>query len=133
MSKKKKQIQQKPNNYRITKKETNLWAFLESIINHSISKGQLVILAWFLLIALVILKLPEEDLSKIVSNTFELAYARVIFSYSLNLILVFFVVWHTRMIRRTKTEEVSRIAAEKSELQKKLIPEYVESSEVKNG
>jgi hypothetical protein len=87
------------------------------VVVTAINRGQLPVLGLLFLVALVLLKMPEEDVSKLVFSIVESFRRWELVAYPLLLITVGGWCWHAKWMRKAFSDEAERIGREKSVLQ----------------
>jgi hypothetical protein len=107
-----------------TKKLENVpvsWAqAIRDMVISAINKGQLPIFGLFLVILMLIYKMPEADVSKLVFEILDSLRRGEFVAYILLSITIFGWFVHARVMRKTFTDEAKRIGREKSNLQSQL-------------
>jgi len=97
------------------------WAqALRDMVVSSINKGQLPIFGLFLVILMLIYKMPEADVSRLVFEILESLRKGEFIAYILLGITGFSWFVHSRSMRKKFSDETKRIGREKSALQSKL-------------
>lgn len=105
------------------------WAqAFRDIVIASMNKGQLPVLAVFMLIGLLIWKLPETEVLKLWGVLIDKLSNGELLSYPLLGFVTLGWFYHSRRQRRHFLAEYERIATEKSELQEKLTGTKLKSS-----
>jgi len=108
------------------------WAqAVRDILIGSMNKGQLPILAAFAIVFLIILKMPEEDVSTLAFDIFDSIKKGYLLGYILFIITLLTSFFSFKYLRKSYSYEYKRIGREKSELQKKITGIDFESSEDK--
>src|SRR5262245_26218982 len=92
---------------------------LRDVFVASINRGQFLLAIVGLLLALMILKMPPEDVSKLVFRLLESIENGKILGYVLAIILAMGWFWHARWQRRMITDEMHRIGQQRTEAQSK--------------
>ena len=114
---------------RFESRNINAWAMIRDVLVASISKGQLPIAIIGLILIILCVKIPSEQAGKLLFEILDLLVKGRLLGYSLLVVVVFGWFVHIKLQRRTFTHEISRVSDEKTELQKKLLPTNIESSE----
>lgn len=92
------------------------------------SRGQLPVLGGMLIFALIIWKMPSEDVSKLAFKIYEnIINLRLVSSILLFIVLLLYFL-HVRFTRKEHSKELERISVEKSELQSLLAGKKFKSS-----
>jgi hypothetical protein len=94
-----------------------------------INKGQFPMVIAGLVAVVIILKMPPQDVSKLVFRLLDVSEMRWYAGYLLAVITVFSWFFHSRYQRRVMTGEVTRVSEQRNRLQKKELGPKVESSE----
>jgi hypothetical protein len=94
----------------------------------AINKGQLIPLGVFLIIALIIYKMPENEILNLVKEILLLLKQGYLAGYAFSFILTFGWYFHSKSLRKQYSLEYERIGIEKSDLQGKLIGVKLDSS-----
>lgn len=95
----------------------------------SMNKGQLPILGVLAIIALVIWRMPETEITPMLKSIGEKMVKFELLSYPLLLVSLTGWFLHARSMRRRFSEEYKRIGREKSELQRQLTSLDLQSSD----
>jgi hypothetical protein len=113
-----------------SEKSSVSWAqAVRDIFVASIDKGQLPVLGIIFIFVMLIWKMPEQDVSRLMFQFFESLQRYESLGYVLSLILSIGWFSHVRQIRMSFRKEAERIGQEKSNLQNKLSDSTFESSE----
>jgi len=108
------------------------WAqAIRDMVISAINKGQLPIFGLFLVILMLIYKMPETDVSKLVFEILDSLRRGEFIAYILLGITAFGWLAHARIMRKTFTDEARRIGREKSNLQSQLADIKFKSSNKK--
>lgn len=122
MSAPKKPKQEKP-------QQPNFWGMLRDVLLASISKGQFPMAMGCLIAIVMILKMPAEDVSKLVFQMLKGVEEVRLVGYLTTLVALTGWFYHARWQRKMMAEEVNRIAGERNKLQaNRLGSDSVESS-----
>jgi len=105
-------------------------AFRDMVIA-AINRGQLPIFGFFVLLLALIVKMPNEGVSKLVFEILGSLHHGELVGYILCIIIIFFWYAHVRIMRKSFSAEFKRIGQEKSSLQSKLANVPFESSDHK--
>lgn len=108
----------------------NIWAMIRDVLIASINKGQLLIAGVILFILILAVKMPSEQTGELLKKIFDSLISGYILGYILFVASVFGWFVHVKIQRRTFHDEIRRVGDEKTELQKKILPKLIESSEV---
>lgn len=107
-----------------TKKQENIqisWAqAVRDMVVAAINKGQLPIFGFFLVILMLIYKMPEGDVAKLVFEMLSSLKKGEFVAYILLILSVSGWIYHARIMRREFSIEAKRIGREKSNLQSQL-------------
>jgi 4-amino-4-deoxy-L-arabinose transferase-like glycosyltransferase len=95
----------------------NFWAFLQATLIHSINKGQFPGACVAGLLALIILKMPQDEVAILAKTLVAGLKSAVGVSYAFNVILLVGWAIHARWQRSSISGEMDRIGREKSRLQ----------------
>jgi hypothetical protein len=103
---------------------------LRDIFVASINRGQFLLAIVGGLLALVIVKMPGDDVSRLVFRLVESIESGKILGYVLAMVLAIGWFWHARWQRRMITEEMHRIGQQRTEAQSKAgLAKKLKSSE----
>ncbi len=102
-----------------------------NVLIASLSKGQFPVALLGLIIIVIILRLPPNDLSKLVIAIFDNITSNLIFSFFISPMLVLGWFFHVRWQRKMYIDEIKRITDERNNAQQHLIGEKMTSSEKK--
>ncbi len=105
----------------VTKVEMNFWAMIESLVKFSIPKGMFLPVALVGLVALIILKIPDEQMPVLMGKVSATLLRWSTLSYFANVGLIVLIVVMTRLQRAALASEMDRIGREKSLLQEATI------------
>lgn len=110
------------------KTKINLPAMVRDIAIHAISRGQIIPVAMFLMVIVVIFRLPPETLGEIVKDLISKAlhYSALGYSFSIIIMLSWYI--HMKYLNKIHEQEINRIAEERTRLQEKLTPGDIQSS-----
>jgi len=108
--------------------KVNFWKFLRDVLLASMSKGQLPAATLSLIFIIMILKMPSEDVSKLVFSLFEWLREGMLLGYALFVLTLAGWAFHAKYQRRLQSREIDRLADERNEWQKKALGGRVESS-----
>jgi len=120
----------KPKKHIVEERKLNLWAAIRDILIASINKGQLPLAGVILFLLILAAKMPSEQAGKLLFELLGLFVKGYLLGWVLFVVTLFSWFIHVKIQRKTITNEMSRIGDEKTQLQKKLIPHSIESSEV---
>ena len=109
-------------------RKINGWVALRDISTAAISKGQLPILIFGLVILLLVYKLDNNAASQVFNKILELLATAHLLGWLLSIIFLVAWLFHGRFQRKTFTDEISRLSEERNKLQAKLDGNSVESS-----
>jgi hypothetical protein len=113
--------------YRLQK--IGFFHMIRDVLVQSMGKGLFLPACLFILILTALIKMPSEDVSRLVFETFEGIKSFYLFGYFLSFALACGWAFHSKYQRRVLGDEVMRIANERTRLQKLLGKKDVESSE----
>lgn len=105
------------------KKRMNLWQFLRDVLVASINKGQFPLAVVALIVCLLILKMPPDDVSKLVFQIFDNIKNFKLAGYLWGIIATIGWFIHIRIQRNVLNNEIMRVSDEKTTLQKMGIGE----------
>jgi hypothetical protein len=94
----------------------------------SINKGQFLIALIGFIVAIVILKMPPTDVSRVVLRMVDLVESARILGFVAAAALAVGWFWHARWQRRVLARELRRLSRLRTELQKQLLGRSVKSS-----
>ena len=113
----------KPNPYR-----PNFWGMISQVIIASINKGQLLLMAFFVILLVLLIKMPSSEmpmLAKHIFNTFESWHILGWVFASLEAIAWYFT---SKMSRKSQVLEMNSVSEEKSILQKAALGKDLKST-----
>lgn len=102
-------------------------AFRDTVIA-SMNRGQLPVLGGMFIFALIIWKMPEQDVSKLAFMILENIKKFQLIAYPLLIIVTLLYFYHVRFMRKDFSRELERIGKEKSALQSSLSGNKFKSS-----
>lgn len=106
----------------------NIPAMVRDIAIHAISRGQIIPVAIFLIIIVIVFRLPPQILGEIVKDLFLKASRFYALGYVLSIFLILGWYIHVKFLNQIHEREMDRIAQEKTKLQKQLTPGNIQSS-----
>ena len=122
MSAPKKAKQEKP-------QQPNFGGMLRDVLLASISKGQFPMAMGCIIAVVMVLKMPAEDVSKLVFQILKGVEEMRLVGYLTTLVALIGWFYHAQWQRKMMAKEVNRIAGERNRLQsERLGPDSVESS-----
>lgn len=107
----------------------NIFVFLRDVLLEGLSRGKLLPITISLIVIVAIVRMPSEDVSKLVFDIYTDLVGKKIIGYVL--FSVSLICWgmHLRWQRRVNAREVHRLSKERNEWQKKAIGDcHVETS-----
>lgn len=104
------------------------WQALRDMVIAAMNRGQLPILSVFLLILVVLLRMPEDDLSKLAFSVLEKLEKGELWAYGVLCVVILCWYVHARLMRKEFSIEMERVGKEKSKLQSKLTNTKLKSS-----
>ena len=107
----------------------NLFRMLRDVLIQSMSKGQLPVAGMILLLIVVILKMPGEDVSQLATEVVRLLVKGWLLGWVLAGALAIGWFVHTKKQRQLIVKELDRLSDERNEWQRKFINDKVRSSE----
>lgn len=113
------------------KKSINFWQMWKDVLIASLSKGQFPVALIGLIILVIIIKMPNEDISKLVFKIIDDIKTNVILSFFISPFLVIGWFFHVRWQRKMYRDEIQRISDARNDIQKHLIGPKMTSSERK--
>jgi len=112
------------------KNNNHSWAkTVRDIVVASINKGQLPILGVISIFLVILIRIPPQDLSTILSKVIEHLVNNELWSYILLFIVCSGWFIHAKIMRTNFTRETNRMSAEKTKLQNQLTKKKFKSSE----
>ena len=112
--------------------KVTIWEMLRDIFVLGINKGQLLPLLVGLILVIATIRLPPGDLSILAHEVLNGLKQYSLIGYFIGGISTIGWYLHVKRMRRIQAHELTRIAAEKSELQKRLLGNKVQSSRNKS-
>ena len=107
----------------------SFWQMMRDVLVTSMSKGLFLPACMFFIVLVSILKMPESDVSKLMFETFKGIESLSLVGYILSFFLSVGWFTHAKWQRRILGDEVKRIANERTDLQKLLANNNIDSSE----
>lgn len=104
---------------------------LRDVLIASMSKGQFPLALLALIFVVMILKMPQADVSKLVFEIFQLLKQGYYVGYALSALTIGGWFMHARWQRRVIDSEMARIAQERDRYQKAQMKAAIESSEAR--
>lgn len=98
----------------------------------SMNKGQFPLAMVGIIFMVMVLKMPSEDVSKLVFRIFDGISDGSVVGYVMSAALLMGWVLHSKWQRRIVAAEIERMGREKSQLQEKLLDKSLTSSEKGN-
>lgn len=105
------------------------YQMLRDVLVASINKGQFPLALSALIFIVMILKMPQRDVSALVFRLLDAAEARGVAGWIFGVIMVGVWYIHTRSLRRSCAAELDRISNERNSLQSRTLGKLVKSSE----
>ena len=115
----------KPKNYVY---KINFWGFLERVLVAALNKGQLIGMTIALIFIILIIKIPNDQITTFIEKLFNITKINSILGWILCVIITFVSFLTVRWQRRIHTKEIQRISSEKKILQEKLTNQSLPSS-----
>lgn len=109
-------------------KKTNIWDVIRDVLIASINKGQFPLALFSLIVVILVVKMDGDKATELIFRIFEELLSLRLLGWALSIILIAAWYRHARKLRRVFTEEVTRIANEKTALQQKLTNRVNQSS-----
>lgn len=111
-----------------TTQKLNFWAMMNNVIIASLGKGQLLPVLFFFAYILMVLKMPQADVSILMFGILSGLEKGSLLGYVLAVAL--FAGWflHVKWQRRRFEAEMRRMAAKRDEVQERALPGLIESS-----
>lgn len=108
------------------------WAnAFRDIVVRSIDRGQFLFVALWLMGMVILIKMPGEDVSKMMNAILERLERGELFAYVVNLLVLGGWYFHARWMRKQAAHEFDRIGTEKSRLQDQLTGLKLEGSKAR--
>ena len=104
------------------------WTMVRDVLVTSLNKGQFPPAILGMIVMLMILKMPAEDVSKLSFQLLAGLESRSLLGYALAVLGIGGWSIHARFQRRTYTAEVDRVSNEKTHLQKQQLGKAAKSS-----
>jgi len=117
------------NKRRHTLQKIGFFQMIRDVLVQSMGKGLFLPACIFFLLLTALIRMPQEDVSKLVFETFHGIKSMYLLGYLLAIGLGLGWAFHAKFQRRVLGDEVIRIAKERTRLQKLLGENYIESSE----
>jgi len=111
-----------------TPAKINFFRMVRDVFIASMSKGQFPLAITGIILMLMIIKMPSEDVSKLVFKLIDLTVNMKIIGYVISFFTTIGWYFHSKFQRRTFTDEINRISEERNELQKQLLGKRIKSS-----
>jgi hypothetical protein len=110
--------------------QIGFYHMLRDVLVASLNKGQFLVAVCALVLIVMILKMPSQDIGRLVLRLLDAAETRYVLGYFLA--GVFLVGWfvHARYQRREIAREIERLTGERNRLQSQVLGHRVKSSEV---
>jgi hypothetical protein len=112
------------NNVKVT-----IWHMLRDVLIASMNKGQFLLTLSFLLVVIVIIKMPSEAVSRLASEIMQKLENYELVGYVLSVTLGGGWYIHSKYQRRRMAGEIHRISDERDEWQKRALGGNIESSD----
>lgn len=110
---------------------SNMWGMLETVLVAAINKGQVPVVTTSLVLLVIAVRVPEENISKVFDHLFDTVVLGNFVGYALTPITLMAWFLHTKRQRRIYEREVRRVAKTRDDVQRKLLGDkFVQSSEV---
>jgi hypothetical protein len=94
---------------------------LRDVLIASMNKGQFPLALSALIFVVLILKMPQQDVSTLVFRLLDAAEAKKLLGWILAVIMVAIWYLHTRSLRRWCAAELERVSGERNSLQRKTL------------
>jgi hypothetical protein len=107
----------------------NFWLFLQNVLRRSMDKGQFPMAIVGIIVISMIWKMPSEDVSKLAFEMLSKVEKGQLTGWISALLSLTGWYVHIRVQRKTASDEVARVANEKTKYQASALGEKVESSE----
>lgn len=108
--------------------EVNFWAMMQNVLIASINKGQGLLFCVFFIVAILIIKIPSDEAVVLIRDLLKTFSEYCAFGWVLFILMVLVFVITFKVLRRSHSNEMSRISSEKTKLQKERIPVKLGSS-----
>ncbi|MFJ2992719.1 hypothetical protein [Pandoraea sp. NPDC087047] len=97
------------------------WAqAVRDMVTASINRGQLPLFGFFFIIVVLVLKMPAEDVSRLVFELLACLKQGELIAYIVSGLLALGWFWHAKVMRKISSDEFDRIGNEKSRLQSQV-------------
>jgi hypothetical protein len=106
----------------------SLWRMIRDIVVTAIVKGQFPLVLFGFCVVIVLLKLPQRDISYFVRDFYLNLKEAYLVGYVLFGITTLGWFFHARYQRKLHAAEIDRIASDKSKLQEKLLGKKLKSA-----
>lgn len=118
------------NKYKHSGQKIGFFHMMRDVLVQSMGKGLFLPACIFILILTALIKMPQEDVSKLAFETLNGIKSIYLLGWLLSFVLACGWAFHAKWQRRVLGDEVKRIADERTQLQKLLVDKGIESSEV---
>jgi len=98
----------------------NFWGFLQNVLIAALNKGQLLGMFFGLIILIIIIKIPNEQIPELIKDLTNISKINSILGWILGVITTFGGYVLIRWQKHIHTKEIQRISQEKKRLQEKL-------------
>lgn len=102
---------------------------IRDVLVQSMGKGLFLPACIFILLFTALIRMPQEDVSKLVFETLDGIKSKYLLGYLLAFVLACGWAFQAKWQRRFLGDEVNRLAEERTKLQKVLGEKHIESSE----
>lgn len=111
--------------------QVGLFQMLRDVLIASINKGQFPIALLAIIAVVMLMRMPPEDIGKLVLRLLDAAERRWVVGYALCAVTALGWFFHARFQRRVIDGEVARVCDERTRLQQQALGNIVKSSEDK--
>jgi hypothetical protein len=111
-----------------TPAKVTLWQMLRDVLIASMNKGQFLVALSFLLVVIIILKMPSQDVSRLAFEVVQKLENGRLLGYFLSILLSGGWYAHAKYQRRSIAGEQDRLANERNEWQNRALEGGIKSS-----
>lgn len=104
-----------------TQVKINFWAMIRDVLVASMTKGQFPLALFGMLLLVLIIKMPATDASKLIFELLHLFADLSIVGWVLSFVFLLGWIYTVKVLRRVHSDEMTRIADEKSKAQGKML------------
>lgn len=108
--------------------EMNFWAMINSVLIHSMNKGQLPAAAIAIILIVLALRCPADQIPIILQHIWGALKSAAGVSYTINVVVIIGAAVGFKSMRKRVSDELDRIGQEKTNLQEQLAGRRLSSS-----